>query len=216
MTTTRGQFISLEGVEGTGKSTNRDFIASYLRDHNIDVEVTREPGGTELSEQLRELLLQPRQQGMNVNAELLMMFASRAQLLSEVIEPNLEKGIWILCDRFVDSTYAYQGGGRQMDKATIAILEKLVLAGLKPDLTLILDLPVETGLQRASQRAELDRFELEDINFFQAVRQTYLDIADAEPQRCRVIDTSQSLTQVQAHIKIQLDALLNQQAPNIE
>ena len=204
-----GQFITLEGVEGTGKSTNRAFIADYLRTQNIELLETREPGGTELSEQLRELLLQPRQKTMNVNAELMMMFASRAQLLQEVIVPNLNAGVWVLCDRFTDSTYAYQGGGRQMNKDTIATLENIVLGGLKPDLTFILDLPVETGLQRAAQRGQLDRFESETHDFFDAVRRTYLDLVDVEPQRCKLIDASQPLEQVQMQIQEQLDVLLD-------
>ncbi|MBO2926210.1 dTMP kinase [Metapseudomonas otitidis] len=199
-----GLFITLEGPEGAGKSTNRDFIASRLRERGVEVLLTREPGGTPLAERIRELLLAPSDESMAVDTELLLMFAARAQHLDRVIRPALEAGQVVLCDRFTDATYAYQGGGRGVSMARIAELERFVQGSLRPDLTLVFDLPVEVGLQRAAARGRLDRFEQEDRSFFDAVRQTYLERAAQVPERYRVIDAAKPLADVQRY----LDALL--------
>ncbi|MGC8099775.1 dTMP kinase [Metapseudomonas otitidis] len=199
-----GLFITLEGPEGAGKSTNRDFIASRLRERGVEVLLTREPGGTPLAERIRELLLAPSDESMAVDTELLLMFAARAQHLDRVIRPALEAGQVVLCDRFTDATYAYQGGGRGVSMARIAELERFVQGSLRPDLTLVFDLPVEVGLQRAAARGRLDRFEQEDRSFFDAVRQTYLERAAQAPERYRVIDAAKPLADVQFY----LDALL--------
>ncbi|MCO7553972.1 dTMP kinase [Metapseudomonas otitidis] len=199
-----GLFITLEGPEGAGKSTNRDFIASRLRERGVEVLLTREPGGTPLAERIRELLLAPSDESMAVDTELLLMFAARAQHLDRVIRPALEARQVVLCDRFTDATYAYQGGGRGVSMARIAELERFVQGSLRPDLTLVFDLPVEVGLQRAAARGRLDRFEQEDRSFFDAVRQTYLERAAQAPERYRVIDAAKPLADVQSY----LDALL--------
>jgi dTMP kinase len=167
---------------------------------------TREPGGTPLAEQIRDLLLSPRDELVCDTAELLLMFAGRAQHLHQVIEPSLEEGAWVLCDRFTDATYAYQGAGRNMRDDLIAELEMIVQGSLRPDLTLILDIPVELGLKRASDRSEPDRFELEQTEFFELVRNGYLKIAEQNPDRCVVIDASQPLADVQRDINIALEA----------
>ena len=172
----RGKFITLEGGEGVGKTTNLAFIKDYLEQHNISVVVTREPGGTKLAEKIRQLLLDKKSEAISEQAELLMMFAARAQHIKHVIEPALAQGKWVLCDRFTDATYAYQGGGRNMKISTIEWLENLVQGTLRPDLTLLLDAPVEIGIARVRERGALDRFELEKISFFEQ-RQASLFIA---------------------------------------
>lgn len=201
-----GLFITLEGPEGAGKSTNRDYLAERLREQGIDVLLTREPGGTPLAERVRELLLAPSDEPMAADTELLLVFAARAQHLAEVIRPALARGAVVLCDRFTDATYAYQGGGRGLSHARIAALEAFVQGDLRPDLTLVFDLPIEVGMARASARGRLDRFEQEGRTFFDAVRSTYLQRAEAAPQRYRLIDAAQTLEQVQ----LQLDTLLPQ------
>ena len=201
-----GLFITLEGPEGAGKSTNREYLAECLRRQGLDVLLTREPGGTPLAERIRELLLAPSAEPMASDTELLLVFAARAQHLAQVIRPALARGCVVLCDRFTDATYAYQGGGRGLSTSRIAVLEDFVQGDLRPDLTLIFDLPVEVGLARAAARGRLDRFEQEGQAFFQAVRQAYLQRAAAQPQRYRIIDAGQSLAQVQ----LSLDALLPQ------
>ncbi|WP_165681436.1 dTMP kinase [Metapseudomonas otitidis] len=203
-----GLFITLEGPEGAGKSTNRDFIAARLRERGVEVLLTREPGGTPLAERIRELLLAPSDESMAVDTELLLMFAARAQHLDRVIRPALEAGQVVLCDRFTDATYAYQGGGRGGSMARIAELERFVQGSLRPDLTLVFDLPVEVGLQRAAARGRLDRFEQEDRSFFEAVRQTYLERADQAPERYRVIDAAKPLADVQRYLDTLLPELL--------
>ncbi len=195
-----GLFITLEGPEGAGKSTNRDYLAMCLRAAGIEVLLTREPGGTPLAERIRELLLAPSDEAMAADTELLLVFAARAQHLAQVIRPALARGCVVLCDRFTDATYAYQGGGRGLSTARIAELESFVQGDLRPDLTLVFDLPVEEGLARAAARGRLDRFEQEQRSFFEAVRQTYLQRAALAPQRYRLLDASQSLQQVQAAI----------------
>ena len=196
-----GKFITVEGIEGVGKSTNMAFIHRQLQAAGRDVIVTREPGGTPLAEAIRGLLLDPAYTGMDTLCELQLMFAARAEHLAKVIKPALAAGQWVLCDRFTDATYAYQGGGRGVDVAVIARLEDLVQGGFRPDLTLLLDLPVELGLSRASQRGALDRFEQEKIGFFKRVRQSYLDMASRHPGRYRIIDASQPLEAVQQLIR---------------
>jgi len=203
-----GLFITLEGPEGAGKSTNREYLAEQLREHGIKVLLTREPGGTPLAERIRELLLDPSGESMAADTELLLMFAARAQHLAEVIRPALARGNVVLCDRFTDATYAYQGGGRGLSEARIAVLENFVQGELRPDLTFIFDLPVEIGLARAAARGRLDRFEQESQGFFEAVRQAYLRRAAAEPGRYRVLDAAQPLAQVQQSLDVLLPELL--------
>lgn len=203
-----GLFITLEGPEGAGKSTNREYLAERLREQGVEVLLTREPGGTPLAERIRELLLAPSEEPMAVDTELLLVFAARAQHLQQVIRPALAKGSVVLCDRFTDATYAYQGGGRGLSIERIAQLEQFVQGELRPDLTLIFDLPVEVGLARAAARGRLDRFEQEGRGFFEAVRQAYLQRAEQAPQRYRVLDAGQTLTQVQADIDALLPSLL--------
>ena len=205
-----GKFITIEGTEGVGKTTNIEFIQTWLNQQKVDFVTTREPGGTPLAEQIRELLLTPRDEKVCNSAELLLMFAGRAQHLDQVIVPAIQSGRCVVCDRFTDATYAYQGFGRGMDSALISHLERLVQADLRPDLTLILDIPVEIGLQRASQRSAPDRFEREQTEFFERVRQGYLSIAANEPQRCVVIDASQPLEDVQRDITTALKSFFMQ------
>lgn len=204
----RGGFITVEGVEGVGKTTNLDFIESLFRDHGIPLLRTREPGGTPLAESIRELLLQNREETFDSTAELLLIFAARAQHLNQKIRPALAAGQWVLSDRFTDATFAYQGGGRQLSLQHIAQLEQLVQGDLRPDLTLILDLPVEIGLQRAAARSEKDRFEHERIEFFDRVRKMYLQRAKENPSRYEVIDAGVSLAEVQVQIKTVIERLL--------
>lgn len=199
-----GLFITLEGPEGAGKSTNRDYLAARLCEQGLDVVLTREPGGTPLAEKVRELLLAPSDESMVADTELLLVFAARAQHLAQVIRPALARGAVVLCDRFTDATYAYQGGGRGLPVERIAILEQFVQGDLRPDLTLVFDLPVEVGLARAAARGRLDRFEQEGQAFFEAVRQAYLQRAGREPQRYTLLDAAQPLEAVQRSI----DALL--------
>jgi dTMP kinase len=199
-----GLFITLEGPEGAGKSTNRDYIAAQLRAAGLDVVLTREPGGTPLAERIREVLLAPSDEAMDADAELLLMFAARAQHIARVIRPALQRGAVVICDRFTDATYAYQGGGRGLPEARIATLEAFVQQGLQPDLTLVFDLPVEIGLARATARGRLDRFEQEGRAFFEAVRSAYLARAATDTQRYRIVDAAQPLADVQRA----LDALV--------
>ncbi|MBA4290938.1 MAG: dTMP kinase [Pseudomonas sp.] len=203
-----GLFITLEGPEGAGKSTNRDYLATRLREQGIDVLLTREPGGTPLAERVRELLLAPSEEPMAADTELLLVFAARAQHLAQVIRPALARGAVVLCDRFTDATYAYQGGGRGLSEARIEVLENFVQDTLRPDLTLVFDLPVEVGLARAAARGRLDRFEQEGQPFFEAVRQTYLRRAALQPQRYYILDAAQSLAGVQQALDNLLPQLL--------
>ena len=196
----KGKFITVEGGEGAGKSTNLDFIHQYLLQAGKKVVMTREPGGTPVGEKIRELLLDKQQTSISDNAELLLMFAARAQHLEQVILPALQAGSWVLCDRFTDATYAYQGGGRGIDYARIATIENWVQGEIRPDLTVLLDLPIEEGLKRAGDRSEPDRFEQEKHDFFHRVRQAYLDLAKTNPERYRIVDASTSLVDVQKQI----------------
>ncbi|EAR59456.1 dTMP kinase [Neptuniibacter caesariensis] len=195
-----GRFITVEGTEGVGKSTNIEYLCSLLDAQGIEVVLTREPGGTPLAEELRELLLAPREETVSEDTELLLMFAARAQHLENVIKPALGRGAWVVSDRFTDATFAYQGGGRGVNVDHIQALETIVQHGLQPDLTLLLDLDVETGLKRASKRSEPDRFEREKLDFFEKVRSTYLQRASAEPERFAVIDAGRSIPDVQSQI----------------
>ncbi|MFO8025385.1 dTMP kinase [Thiohalophilus sp.] len=203
-----GYFITVEGGEGVGKSSNLGFIEAWLREAGKDVVMTREPGGTALGEKIRALLLDADQHSMRVDAELLLMFAARAQHLDDVIKPALAEKKWVVCDRFTDASYAYQGGGRGMELQRIAQLEQWVQGNLRPDLTLLLDMPVQQGLQRAGQRSTPDRFEREQDHFFERVRETYLIRARQEPARFRVIDASPELAQVQQQIAAVLSVLI--------
>ncbi|EED33006.1 thymidylate kinase [gamma proteobacterium NOR5-3] len=201
-------FITLEGGEGAGKSTAMTYVERGLREAGVDLICTREPGGTRLGEQLRETLLAPSETGINPLAELLMMFAARAQHLSECILPALGRGQWVLCDRFTDASYAYQGAGRNMGESPVAVLEELVQGGLRPDLTLLLDVPSETGLSRARGRGALDRFEQEDHAFFERVRQSYLSRAKRSSGRYQIIDASADLAAVEQALEAVVQDLL--------
>ncbi len=204
----RGKFITLEGGEGVGKTTNLAFIKDHLQHHNIPVVVTREPGGTYLAEKIRHLLLDADSEDISEQAELLLMFAARAQHIKHVIEPALVRGNWVLCDRFTDATYAYQGGGRSMKASIIECLENLVQGTLKPDLTLLLDAPVEIGIDRARKRGAFDRFEIEKISFFERVRRAYLLQLELHPERIKLIKANQPLVDVQRAIVDTLRVLL--------
>lgn len=195
-----GFFITVEGGEGAGKSTMLAFMRDWLAKAGHDVVVTREPGGTALGERVRDILLHARELHMTAETEALLMFAARAEHLERVIRPALDAGKTVLCDRFTDATYAYQGGGRGLSAARIAQLEAWVQGALRPNLTLLLDVPVDVGLQRANQRSEPDRFEREQKEFFERVRATYLDRARHEPQRMRVIDASRTPEEVRQQI----------------
>ena len=189
-----GRFLTFEGIEGVGKTTQVALLTAVLRDAGVAHVVTREPGGTPLAEEIRNLVLTARAETLPPAAELLLMFAARAVHLHHHIEPNLRAGRWVLCDRFTDATYAYQGGGRGIDVEGIAQLERMVQGGRRPDLTLLLDAPVEQALRRARQRnnsAPQDRFESERVEFFERVRAAYLERAAAEPERIAVIDAAQ-------------------------
>lgn len=211
MTVTKGKFITVEGGEGAGKSSNLAFIRDLLEQSGLEVVFTREPGGTALGEDIRDLLLGHKHTGMARDTELMLMFAARSEHLARIILPALNAGKWVLCDRFTDASYAYQGGGRGIDMARIRALEEWVQQGLKPDLTLLLDLPIETGLDRAGQRSEPDRFEVEQHAFFERVRTAYLDISRADTQRVRVIDAAVPLAQVQEQIRIVMDRFVQEQ-----
>ena len=191
-----GKFITIEGGEGVGKSTNADFIQSVLESRGCEVVVTREPGGTALGEALRSILLSADIESPVAMAELLIIFAARAQHLTTVIEPALAAGKWVLCDRFTDATYAYQGWGRNIDQRAIASLEQLVQGARRPDLTVLLDMDPSLGLARAKERAELDRFEQEELAFFSRVREGYLARAKEEPARWLIIDAAKTLDEV--------------------
>lgn len=205
----KGLFITLEGGEGAGKSTNLAFAQQWLQRAGRDVLVTREPGGTELGERIREILLHSRELRMSPESEMLLMFASRAEHIAKVIRPALVAGKVVLCDRFTDATYAYQGGGRGIAMERIAAIEDWVQGDLRPDLTLLFDVPVEAGRQRAGQRSVPDRFEQENNDFFIRVRAAYLARATHEPGRMRIIDASQSLEKVEQQIAAVLKEAMN-------
>jgi len=199
MTETRGRFLTIEGIEGVGKTTQVARLSHYLADRGIDHVVTREPGGTPYAEKIRDLVLRTRDETLPPAAELLLMFAARAVHLANHIEPVLNAGRWVICDRFTDATYAYQGAGRGMSQTDIRFLETLVQGALRPDLTLLLDVPVDVGLERSRRRdagGVRDRFDREQAEFFERVREGYLSRARAEPQRMAIIDAAASLDEV--------------------
>ena len=196
-----GRFITLEGGQGAGKSSSLEFVARLLRQRGLEAEVTREPGGTLLAEAIRALLVQPSQEPMPPMTELLLMFAARADHLERRIRPALHAGRWVVCDRFTDASYAYQGAGRGLGSGTVATLEALVQGELRPDLTLLFDVEPEVGLRRAGTRGRPDRFEAERLEFFRRVREGYLERARAEPDRIRVVDAARSLADVQADLR---------------
>ncbi len=203
-----GRFITLEGGEGAGKSSNLAWLAERLRDAGVPVTVTREPGGTDLAERIRQVLLDPGPEAMDDTTELLLVFAARAQHLAALIRPALARGEGVLCDRFMDATWAYQGAGRGLDRERIAALERLVLQGLTPDRTLLFDVPVAEGLARAGKRSRPDRIEREQAAFFERVRQCYLERATGEPDRFRVVDAGVGLDQVRAQLENHLQEML--------
>ena len=185
-----GKFITVEGIEGAGKTTCMDTIKQLLTKNSIEFIATREPGGTPLAEKIRALLLDVEEDTPAPLTELLLMFASRAQHINEVIRPALSDGIWVLCDRFTDATYAYQGGGRGLKLDLISQLEQIAQDDLRPHLTLILDVSPELGMTRVRKRGEFDRFEREKIEFFNNVRTAYLNLAEKDPNRCIIIDAA--------------------------
>lgn len=207
--TVRGQFITFEGTEGVGKSTQLTNAASTLDQMGVGYILTREPGGTPMAESIRELLLTPRDEPVHEITELLLMFAARAQHLHTQILPALERGQWVLCDRFTDATFAYQGGGRGVPEERIALLETLVQGDIRPDHVILLDAPVDTGMARARRRGELDRFEQEDLEFFQRIRDAYLARATAQPARYHVIDAARPLAEVSEQVSGLLIQWLN-------
>jgi len=205
-TTTRGGFITLEGVDGAGKSTHSHWIDAQLRDLGVPVLRTREPGGTPLAEKLRDLLLA---EPMTLETETLLMFAARCEHLSQVIEPALADGVWVVCDRFTDATYAYQGGGRELGTARIAALEAWVHPDLQPDLTWLFDVPLAVARERLAQARDLDRFEREGAPFFERTRAAYHARARQNPERIRIIDATRSIADIRADLAAQLRDLVN-------
>lgn len=198
-----GRFITVEGPDGAGKTTNLDRMERIVRDAGFEVVRTREPGGTPLGDEIRKLVLHRDGPEIDATAELLLIFAARAQHLSAVIRPALAAGYWVVCDRFTDATYAYQGGGRGVDNAAIADLEQLVQGDVRPDLTILFDIDSTTGAKRATGR---DRFESEAGTFRDKVRQAYLSRARAEPERVRIVDAARSLDQV----GLEVEAIMKQ------
>ncbi|TYL47893.1 dTMP kinase [Marinomonas sp. IMCC 4694] len=203
----KGKFISLEGGEGSGKSTAILCIQAWLESHNVPFIMTREPGGTPLAEEIRQLVLNPRDEKVNDTAELLLMFAARAQHLSEKIQPALEAGAWVICDRFLDSSYVYQGKARGGDTQQLDLLSEWVVGDHRPDATLLLDVPVEVGQQRIVQRQYQDRLDKESLVFHQKVREGFLERAHSEPNRVTIIDASVSIEAVKSQIENQLEHL---------
>lgn len=205
----RGLFVVLEGGEGVGKTTNMQFIQDFLKRQGIVFQHTREPGGTPLAEEIRTMILAHREETVCEMTELLLIFAARAQHIAQKIEPCLASGQWLLCDRFTDASFAYQGGGRQLNGATIEALEQLVQQALRPDCVILLDADVEVGHQRARERAALDRMEQEDFAFHQRVRDAYLQRVKQNPERYAVINAEQSLAEVQQDIANVLQGLID-------
>jgi dTMP kinase len=206
--TRRGRFITLEGAEGVGKSTHLQFVCGEIRARGLKVLETREPGGTPEADEIRATLLKVRGSAFDPMAELLLMFAARALHVDNMIRPALAAGTWVVCDRFTDASYAYQGGGRGIPTARIAALERMVLRGLKPDLTLLLDVKVSVGMARARARGALDRFEREQDAFFERVRRVYRARARREPRRIAMVDAGQDIPSVQRDLAAILDECL--------
>ncbi len=196
----KGIFITLEGIEGVGKTTQVDYLGEALRQRGHRVTITREPGGTSVGESIRNILLNSVDLDISHETELLLIFAARAQHIKRVIEPALARGEIVICDRFTDASFAYQGGGRGIADENIQILKDWVQKSLAPDLTLLLDAPVEVGMERADKRGELDRFESEDLRFFQDIRDKYLELARENPERIVVIDASGDVEEVQQQV----------------
>ena len=205
----RGLFITVEGTEGVGKSTQMDFVESRLRDAGIDVVRTREPGGTPLAEKIRRILLDHGEEELPDTAELLLFFASRSLNIENAIRPSLEKGSWVLCDRFTDASRAYQGAGRGQHPERIDTLAEWVHGDLNPDVTLLLDAPAEVGLERARSRGEADRLETEKLPFYVRVREHYRALAAAEPERFAIVDAAGTLDEVKASVASIVDDLIN-------
>ena len=206
-----GKFITLEGIEGVGKTTAIDTVTSFCENYlNKKVINTREPGGTKLAERFRDLLLEETEEHLTSRAELLLFFAGRAQHISELIEPALQKGYFVISDRFIDATYAYQGGGRGVDLNVIKTLENMVHPNLKPDLTLLLDAPLAVCAKRVNSRKFKDRFEQEQDDFFEKVRNSYLQRANQEPQRIKIVNANQSINGVQKSIENELLKAFNE------
>ncbi len=203
----RGKFITIDGVEGAGKSTQITFICEYLKAKGVDVILTREPGGTDVGEKIRTLLLSNTTGKMHSDTELMLMFAARNEHIQNKIMPALKQGDWVLSDRFTDASYAYQGGGRGLDVSRIAQLEQWVSQDFTPDMTLLLDVPVEIGMSRVESRGKKDRIELEDTDFFNRVRQAYIDRSEQFPERIKLIDSSQTVGHTKQQIKVILDSL---------
>ena len=208
MAISKGMFLSLEGSEGVGKTTSLEYVRKYIESLGHQVLLTREPGGTPMAEELRSILLSEREENVESETELLLMFAARCQHVNQVIKPALAKGIWVICDRFVDASYAYQGGGRGLGFDRIAEIEKWSMGDFLPDLTLLLDMSVEEGMARTRLRGDSDRFEDEKIQFFQTIRKAYLDRANISNGRIKIIDASPKAELVQIAIKKELDLCL--------
>ena len=200
-----GKFITLEGVDGAGKTTHIEFIKNYLSDLNINYVMTREPGGTALGEKLRDILLHDE---MNPQTETMLMFAARNEHIDKVIRPNLMKGVVVISDRFTDATYAYQAGGKGVKDEKIDILKKWVQEDLRPDLTFLFDLPVEVSIERLNQTRKLDKFEREDKSFHKKIREKYLTLVEASPERFCVLNSEASIEKIQNQIKLKLDEVI--------
>jgi len=207
----RSKFITFEGTEGVGKTTQTELLQEYLQSKKIKTLVTREPGGTKTGERIREILLDKKSTNLDSHAELLLMFAARAQHLDEVIYPALKKNIWVLCDRFTDASYAYQGGGRGVPLSEILKLESVVQGNFEPDLTILLTCDIKTGMRRVARRGKKDRFEKERLEFFEQVQDTYLQRAKDNPLRIRVVNADQAINEV----AIAIQTTVNQRFPEL-
>ena len=203
----RGKFITIDGVEGAGKSTQIDLVCEHLIQKGIKVVRTREPGGTEVGEKIRSVLLDVENQEMHSDTELLLMFSSRNELIQNKIIPALEEGCWVVSDRFTDASFAYQGGGRMLNLDRISKLSDWVLGDFKPDLTFLLDVTVEVGMQRIETRAAKDRIELEERAFFERVRSVFIQRSEAFPERIKLIDATASVNDIQSKIRVLIDSL---------
>lgn len=207
MTIKKGKFITLEGIEGMGKSTIAQWMSHFLKTKGIPNSVTREPGGTMVAEDIRQILLNEYSEETHIETELLLLYAARIQHYKNKILPALMAGTWVICDRFYDATFAYQGGGREFSMDKIKELHRWVMGEIKPDCTILLDAPIQVGMNRIKNRAHHDRFEKENAAFFERIRQAYLNMVKKEPSRFHVIDASEPLNKVEGQIKVVLDGL---------